>query len=202
MTWVDPVVLSTSFDTSDIPTQANFDSLFNDLLSIYHPIDTTTADNDVNTTALETTLYSVTIPANSLGSTGVAMMLVRGDYLYNNNTANTLQIRCKFGGTTIIDSGAVAGINTLSASRFGWGLLLHLANRGATNAQLMSADFNYARTNTIINPGGGYFGGFQNATSAIDTTVDQTLLISIQWGTSSANNSWRRRWAQVLLGQN
>ena len=209
MTWTDPTTLSTFFDTTDIPTQGNFDSLFNDLLSLYHPLDTTPTDNNIVSSATEDPLYTVTVPANSMSTTGAVYMRMEGDYLFNNGAGDTLRLRVKFGGVTHIDSGAVV-ISTNIATRWPWTLDVWVRADGATNAQLITALLTYHRTGsgTAVTTGIGSFmaanvsGGLAQNTGTIDTTADQALLVTAQWSASSANNSWRRRWAQVLLGQN
>lgn len=201
------------FEAGDLLTEANIGTYIGDnIMSIYHALEApTTADNDVASTAAETTLYTVTIPANSLGSVGVALMILEGDFLYNNNTADTISLRVKWGGTTTVGSTFTAQ-NALSATRQSWTLSIRLANRGATNAQQLTGILGGGKVATGTTLAGvGAFGrnpsvdtllGMMQNTAAIDTTVNQTLAVTAQWSASSANNSWRRRWAQTLIGEN
>ena len=204
MTWTDP--LATAFETGDVLTEANLSTyVLNNLLSIPHPLEApTTADLDVNTTTTETTLYSVTVGANKMGSNGQVVMDVEGDWLYNNNTADNMTLRIKFGGVTSISAAQTLG--SLNASRVPYVLRITASNRGATNAQLISLTMlsSDAGAGTGIGQwhGGSAEGGAMQTTAAIDTTVNQTLLISVQWSASSANDSWRRRWARTTIAQN
>jgi len=222
MTWTDPTVGSALFDTNDIPTEGNFDAyLFDNLLSLMHPLETpTTADNDITLAqgTNETTLYSVTVPANALGINGSIEMELHGDLLYNNSASDTLTLRVKFGGSTYL-GWVYSAINAATtATRLPWILIIELTNQGVTNAQEMTAYMTPLRNNNVglgdISSGTGIVatetGGRANAaviqdvsgTVAIDTTVNQALLISAQWSAASANNSFRRRWARTLIGRN
>ena len=209
MTWTDP--LATAFETGDVLTESNLSTyVLNNLLSLGHPLEApTTADNDINTTAAETTLYSVTIPANKLGTNGSAEMFIKGDFLYNNNTADTITIRAKFGGLTVLEPTAFTPSGGLNAVRFPYELTVRIDNRGATNAQLTSLAFTALTGsgangigNVLRSPAANLVIGNMQNTAATDTTASQSLLVSVQWSASSANNSWRRRWARTLIGQN
>lgn len=215
MTWTDPSAAITLFQTGDVFTESNFKTyILDNLLSLPHPLEApTTADNDVNTTASETTFYSVTVPANSLGTNGMAEMLILGDYLFNNSTADTCAVRVKFGGVTIL--GDSFGLPTsINASRWPFVWRVFLANKGATNSQWLNFTATHvdARVGAPTTGWGGLTaetadggqGGVLGPSSAatIDTTVDQTLLVSVQFSASSANNSIARRWARTLIGKN
>jgi hypothetical protein len=210
MTWTD--FDPTLFETGDQWTESNILTyLGNNLLALAHPLEApTTADLDVVSSASETTLYSVTVLANKLGTNGSVIQEQLGDYLFNRNVNDTMRIKVKFGGSTLIDTGAIAGIVAISASRHPWQLVVKLQNRGATDAQLLTAFMLFSRianattgTGQLIDPGGVSIPvGMAQNTSAIDTTVDQTFAVSVQWGVGDINNSWRRRWARTLLARN
>lgn len=210
MAWTD--FLDSNFEAGDLLTAPNIVTYIGDnLMSTGHKLDLTTGDNDVASTAAETTLYTVTVLGNSMGTNGSVEMYLEGDFLYNNNTADTVSIRVKWGGVTTVGSTFTAQ-SALSATRQSWALLVRLANRGATNAQSLSAALSGGKTVTGTNLAGlGIFGrnagtdslaGMMQNTAAIDTTVNQTLAVTVQWSASSANNSWRRRWARTLLAEN
>lgn len=211
MAWSDPTTGSALFDTNDIPTEGNFDTyIFDNLLSLMHPLEApTTGDLDVVSSVAETTLYSVTVPANSLGTNGCVLMDLAGDFLHNNVGVDTITVRVKFGGVTLLDA-ATDWNSGVGAARKPWRWEIRVGNEGATNAQLVwlhsVAMFPSATSPTA---GIGYLAvgdprahGIVQNTAAIDTTVDQTLLVSVQWSASSVNNSWRRRWARTLIGRN
>ena len=205
MSWTDPD--PTLFETGDVFTEGNFKThVLDNLLALAHPLEApTTADLDVVSSAAETTLYSVTVLGNTLGTVGSVLAELYGDTLYNNNIADTMTLRVKFGGSTQLQ-GAAFPLGTLDAARQPWYLRIVVANKGATNSQVLYASLD-GRPGNVTTPvvGLGRWDtrsvGAMISTSAIDTTVDQSLLVSVQWSVSSANNSWRRRWARTLIGQ-
>ena len=213
MTWTDP--LATAFETGDVLTEANLSTyVLNNLLSLEHPLEApTTANLDVNTTTTETTLYSVTVPANKMGTNGIVRVQMYGDYVHNNVAADTITVRIKFGGLTSWAQASNLG-NAVAATRHPWLLDFFIANKGATNAQELfgsvqteGADFGPASTGigaAFVETTSAIFPALASTSGAptIDTTVNQSLLVSVQWSASSANNSWRRRWARTLIGQN
>lgn len=104
----------------------------------------------------ETTLKTVTIPANSMGPNGYTEVLLTGQHTPN---ANNKTYRVRFGGTLV-----GTAIPTTSASGV-WRFII--SNVNATNVQKSS-------------PLAGVDGVSGNAvgSAAIDTTADVTLLIT------------------------
>jgi len=209
MTWTDPVTLSQSFDTNDIPTEGNFDSLFNNLLALLHPYDAALADVDVANTVTETSLWSKVIAANDLGANGWAYLRVDGDVL--SNAAGSVILRVKFGGVTHIVSNSFPPTTQNSATRQPWRIDLRLCNRAATNSQLLIAEYicsqpgattGLGQIGTTQSVGTALTIGILHNTGAIDTTVAQTFDLTVQWSAASVNSSFRKRVAVLLLGQN
>jgi hypothetical protein len=211
MSWTAP----RDYTTNEVVTATILNTDHRDnLLSLMHPLEApTTANLDVNTTVAETTLYSVTVPSNALGTTGLAVMELGGDLLHNNVAGDTLTIRVKFGGVTQWASGAWNFQNALNALRLPWRLNVELASKGATNAQELFINGHvYAANATppattglggpVTNLDMVFSGASTSGAPAIDTTANQTLEVTVQWSASSANNSFRRRWARTLIGRN
>lgn len=195
--WTEPDTLSALFDTGDIPTQGNFDSLLTNFESIMHPLESpTTGDLDVTgsgSAGAETTFYSLTVPANSLGTTGSILLETLGDIKGTAGGSHICTTRIKFGGTTHITSTCdIVNVTSYVACP----IVVKLANRGATNAQVISLMTRMGAA------GGTQLAELAPATAAIDTTSAQTLLVSVQWANTAATNSVRRRWARTLIGQN
>lgn len=109
----------------------------------------------------ETTLASITIPANSMGANGRLIITAR---LSKTGTAGTYTPKIKFGG-------AVYSSVAIAATNIDYGVMIEIANRGSTNSQV-GAPSNFA--------GGLMAGSGATAptTSAIDTTADVALLIT------------------------
>src|SRR3989304_4187391 len=101
MSWTHPATLSQSFDTNDIPTEANFDSLFNNLLSLAHPLGSReTAEKGVQNSTAETSLYTAApiIPAGTLGTTGSFHAFVSGRIRQGTTLNLTWTWKVKLGG--------------------------------------------------------------------------------------------------------
>jgi hypothetical protein len=180
--------------TSELVTSSQMNTHVRDnLKSLEHAIALEDDDLDVVNTTAETTLYSVTVPANELGANGSCFMDIWGDALGTAGGSHFVTVRLKFGGTTHLNW-AVDYVNV--TARVGVHMRSGVINQGATNAQLVVGQFSttQAVAPVIAIP--------VPVAAAIDTTVDQTLLVSVQWASAQATNSIRRRWSRVLLGQN
>lgn len=196
MAWTDPNPLL--FETGDILTQGNIGTyILDNLFATPHVFDFTTADLDVVNTAAETTFYTVTIPANSLSTSGSAYLETTGDALGTAGGSHVLTTRVKFGGVTHITH-ADNYVNV--TARTTYSLQVRVTNQGATNAQIVDL--------RVQGSGGG--GGLSGrvvydilpVTAAIDTTVDQALLVTVQWAAAVATDSVRRFSARTLLAKN
>jgi hypothetical protein len=169
------------------------------------PYDRVATTLDINTTAAETTLYSKTIVANDLGVDRMLRLTMLTDVLYNNVAGNTCRVRIKFGATTVLDWTHSGANSVLSANRIQWRDEILLSNLGTSSSQLLEF--------TRIGKGTGNMGDFTlttgnfsswvrgdsayvaSNTAAEGTTANKDLVVTVQWGTSSANNSYRRRYA-------
>lgn len=205
MAWTD--YDTTLFQDGDVLTEANLTTYVGDnLMSLPHKLALDTADRDVANTTSELSIWSTTaggftVPANKLGTNGSLEVLLWGDYLWNNNVANTVTIRVKFGGATVLTPWAAAPGSSLSATRFGWWIKVMIANRGATNSQIIGT-MGGTTFNTASAPGFTNLGAAAPVTGAVDTTVNQTFDISAQWSAASVNNSWKKVWSRALLARN
>lgn len=111
-------------------------------------------------TTAETTLATITIPANAMGANGRIEIDVCWSYP---TSANNKTFRQKFGGTTITQSVVSTGAS-LRTSAF-------VANRNATNSQVASPNF------------AASFGASPSAgvtTMAVDTTAAVNILLTAQ----------------------
>jgi hypothetical protein len=141
------------------------------------------ASVNVVNTLVETVIYSLQIAGGDLGINKTLEVMLIGDYLYNDTlggAGDMLDIRVKFGGTTVIDHGNAA-FPSLNASRVGWVHRVTISNTGAANSQVISS----------AGDGGFISGRTQAVTSAIDTTVAKTLQVTAQWNVASSGNSYR-----------
>jgi hypothetical protein len=130
----------------------------------------------VGNTAVETTVYSVTVPGGTLGDKGKLRLRfywrAKQDIAGLNST--TITLRFKYGSTTLI---ALAGINVNSTSLVDQYCECELSGDTSTNAQL-------GRVLAIGNVPGAQIQGISRGTSAVDSTLSQTLTVTLQWSTA------------------
>ncbi|KKN03770.1 hypothetical protein LCGC14_1104330 [marine sediment metagenome] len=151
---------------------------------------------DVANEGDETSLYSYTIPADTLGATGGFKLFVAGDMLVNDGAANTLRIRVKLGSTTVFSSDA-KDIQD-SVDRYKWGLQVWCMN-STTNAQkwglsLVTSASSSTWPMKILADAKGLIASAYNS-STEDTTTDLVLAVTADWSAASANDSIRKEMA-------
>lgn len=132
----------------------------------------------VQNTAVETTIYSATIKANTLGANGVLAVELGGDVQNNSGGAINLTFRVKLGGTTILTMRVA--ISSFSGTG-GYYIRARLGNSAATNVQRAFGLVVAAKS-----------GGFSDSmadynTGAQDTTADKDLTITAQWASAAAS---------------
>lgn len=151
-----------------------------------------------NTAAL-TNLVSVSVPANTLGTSGG----IRGRlYMTAQNAGNaaTLTYAVSYGGTSLASIGiAFTAVNAGTPN--GYIDFLILAN-AATNAQKASMEARFANTSFIIQngsvPGGSFaLDQFGSGTSAVDSTTSQTLLVTAQWSSAISGTTTTMNHAEI-----
>lgn len=144
----------------------------------------------------EVTVYSFSVPGNTLGTNKAIRITIFGDYLNNSGAPSDLTVRYKYGATTFAAPAfpAVAASASRRAYRSvgGGGSLLFAVN--ATNAQ-MGTVFDGLGAPGALTGGSSsdqyaVFGG-HHTTVAEDSTVAKTLAITIQHSVSAATISFR-----------
>jgi hypothetical protein len=180
-----------------------------DLTPFVRVYDRVTAALDVNTDVTERTLYTKSIVGGDMSIDKMLRLTLKGDFLHNNVAGDTVRIRVKFGGTTFL-SDTFDADNVIAALRQPWKLVIEIANLGVANSQHIDAQF-WGRAATEPAPTNG-IGAWDavardsvegamgiSTLGTIDTTTAQTLDVTVQWSASSANDSWRRRYAVLEL---
>ena len=151
-------------------------------------LDTVTANATVSATSTETTIYSFSVPANSIGSNGTLRFLARG--LLSCFSGDTTILRPKFGATTLASKtitcdGADGDINVP------WEIAVDLSGDGSTSAQIASVAAavrsNAAGLGTLFPNNAMYEIG--RGTAAIDSTTAQTFSLTSKFGTSDIANT-------------
>jgi hypothetical protein len=162
-------------------------------------LDRESATTDVTNTVTETTIFTFSVPANTLDTTRMLRLTTFGDYLNNNATGSSLTWRIKFGGTTVFAD--AISVSATSATRRPWCLQVWLASNNGTSSQSMSGTF-------LCGTAGGATTGLGNLdddeieavtpffnTASINQTSAQTFEVTVQWSAASANLSCRRFYA-------
>lgn len=136
------------------------------------------AAQTLSNTTVETTVFTMTVPANML-ETDKGLRVEYYGSLTTLLTPPTVTVKVKFGGMTLTAVNGVALLASGTAKPFS--IEVFLANRGATNSQYCLA--------RVTNPGAqGLLIGLAvteqvDGTGAVDTTAAQTLSITVQFGT-------------------
>jgi len=140
--------------------------------------DRVNSDTTVGNTTTETNIYSKSITANDMGSTGGLRLRLIGQYTNNTGATRTLTVKPKFGSTTL-------ATHTLSLTTSGtngqYEMVVHVFNT-ATNAQRGTSNINAMRGGGLIDSA---FGVALTATE--DTTSAKTLSVTVQWDSASAS---------------
>lgn len=144
---------------------------------------------DAVSTTTPQNLINVSIPANTIGANGIVCIEAAGDLLNNTGGSQNQAITFSLGATKFINA-STGWSNGSAATRLPWFLVAMIQNQGATNVQ-------YAHL-WIQQPNIGVVLGALTATAqldtsmtyntgAVDTTADQTLLLSMTNSTNSNN---------------
>lgn len=145
----------------------------------------------VSGTTTETTIIgggvgSLSVPANGF-QVGDSFRAVLGGVV-NIGNGQTIRIRVKTDSVVLLDSGAQTLINNVTDAIWSLNIDFTIRELGtATNASIVSlGSFHYTKTNN------GTVEGFAFNTvndSTFDTTVNNELEITIEWGSTSVSNN-------------
>lgn len=154
-------------------------------------LDRDVTTTDVVSTTTETTVYSFSVPGGTLGTNRALRLTVIGDFLQN--ASDDIVVRVKYGGTVI--GSLTTGAFPNSANRSALTVVCLLSAQNATNAQVAMTTITISGDDTATGLGGGQsstgIGASVHNALAIDSTVDQTLLVSFQHDVVSASASAR-----------
>jgi hypothetical protein len=160
------------------------------------PLDRSTTEQDVNTTAVETSVYSFSVPGATLSTNHSLRFTLTGSFLDNAGGSNTLVIRFKYGATTLATFNLAAG--AANANRMWISSVAVLNANGATGSQRSAANLYFAQgptTDGLASSTTSY--NANHGAVAIDSTAAQTFTATVQLGISNANLSFRR-YAAIL----
>lgn len=140
----------------------------------------------------ETTLYTYTVPANTLKTGNILRVNYFMEYLNNSGAPETVTVRFKYGGTTIA---TLAPSITANATRRYLAGEFWLEADAATNAQrgLAWMTANLLNGSNSVNQSG------DDGTGGEDDTTALAVAITVQHTTNAATISAQMRWAMTEL---
>jgi hypothetical protein len=166
-------------------------------------IDRTGAALTIVNTIAETSLYSVIVKAGALGPNGGVRVTIFGAYQNNSGVAATFTLRVKFGGATRYEDVSVSLATSAVVRPFR--LVLVLMNANATNSQNLNGELRIGNIAAAViglgdlatAPTGD--AAFAARAIPVDTTLQQTLEVTIQHSAANANLSITRDGAVAEL---
>ncbi|MCI0558813.1 MAG: hypothetical protein MN733_09975 [Nitrososphaera sp.] len=170
-------------------------------------LDREVTDITILNTTTETTIFSHTVPANTMGQNKFLHLIIIGDLLQN-STATNGTVRIKFGGTIMWQD--ASGNFSADADRRGFFLDLWLTNSSATAVQIAGGFIVDQDLGSVPGPPTtGIAGNLDDADMAgtaiisdngnADTTAAATLEVTWQWGAAGASTEFIRRLAILQL---
>lgn len=161
-------------------------------------LDKSTTEQDVTNTAVETSVYSYSVPGGTLSTSNIIRLILTG-YVDLSVTSRTLTIRVKWGGSTV-----ATGVIVTTASTKGGVLLTVLLNaNNATNSQRLVATIQQMADNAVETD--GTFSGACTLRTvavpslAVDSTSAQTLEVTAQWSVAQTTQHFKRWAAETEL---
>ena len=173
------------------------------LLDVPLILDRLTAVNDVVNVNTESTFYSFNVPGNTLGTNRSLELVLTGDFMNDTGANRTLNIKVKYGATTMYDD--TTGNLGTSGPRRGFQMVLYLANQGATGTQWLGGHVLMgdpgATTAGTGDLGGGapILGQAIGGAAAIDSTAAQTFAVTVTHSATSPSLSVRRQYGILKL---
>lgn len=153
--------------------------------------DSTTTVTVANNTSASTTFYTLSVPSGTLDNTGKQFIITAGgSFTYAGPSNTNLSLWLLYGGQTCI-SKSTAAITT-STAQGSWFATFHIGNAsGSTSFQdcdIFSAE------------AGGSAGNIVSASStAVDSTVTQSLVLKMQMNNANASNTIVANLVNVVL---
>lgn len=148
----------------------------------------------------EQTFCTMTVPANTLGTTGKCVLELVGDITNNSGAGNNYRLKVKFGSTTAYDKTSSFSTGTQPRPLV---MRVHLCALGSASLQRLTTELyhGYLLTATVGNGDWGDFNGraftMQGSASEVSTS-DLALAVTVQNDVSSANIYWRLYSAKLV----
>ena len=148
-------------------------------------LDTNVTATTISNTTAETTIYSYSVPANTLGTNKMLSGILQGTYVNNSAANRTLVIRIKYGGTTLIQK-----TSTSIATSATTGYYTIQFNLGAQNSASIQEAFLYASFESGTATSVDFT---DRGVSAVDSTATQTLSVTVAFVAATATQTLVQR---------
>lgn len=170
------VVVAVASNSGSTVTWVKSDAIFPSASILGQGLDIA-GSRTVTGTTTETSAYQLTIPANSMGAEGsLRISFLQG----HTDSGNNKTIRVKFGNSSpLVLTGITSAVDSNANT-------IVIQNMGATNIQEAHASLFAISTGTAL------------VTSAVDTTVDQLLEVTLQLASSGESVSLRRILVELI----
>ena len=141
---------------------------------------------DVETSVINGGVGTLTVPANAFSVGDSFRADLSGIFSAANN--QTIRIRVKSGAVVLLDSGVQSLTNTISNDVWTLSLDFTIRQIGAAGVASLASfgRFTYLKTNNASTQG---FGMNTINNTTFDTTINNTLDVTVQWGSNNAGNS-------------
>jgi hypothetical protein len=144
--------------------------------------------SNLASTAVETTLFSIIVPANEVVNDGIYRLTVMGN-LSTSATATSMTLRTKVNGATLLSTGAITANANLTTKPWQLKSIMRFRNPGASANLYSHLECVHRFDGTTAPTAAPYVFDSSNAGSTIDTTSPITFAVTGDWGASSASNS-------------
>lgn len=139
----------------------------------------------ISNSAAQTTIYSFSVPGNTLSTNKFLKLELDGTYLQNSGANRTANIQVGYGTTTLIN--VSTGNLGASATTGNWIYYISLDANGATNAQVASLrGYHVTGSGNIVTVN-------SVGASAIDSTLSQNLTVKTTLSSATATQTYTRK---------
>lgn len=151
----------------------------------------------IDNSSAETSIFSGTIPANTLGTSGAVRVILSGQVLNDSGAGQGFTLRVKYGATTMYADASNATILGNSATRRTWRMEFTLFSDGTTSSQRVEGLIGPIGAAAATTTGYGDLAATAalfpvpiGGTSAEDSTADKTFDVTIQFTAANASLEW------------
>lgn len=159
------------------------------------------APTNLNNSTNTTSIYSCTIPANWMGSTGVVRTRLLGEYWHSVGAAASINLRIGLSSTTLYQD-TTATMTASADSRPVW-ISFDIVNLGATNSQVLGGKMEIAAPTATTGQGDAATVAptdvVMRGTAAVDTTSASTLDVFIKHSAASTLITYRHWYGYTEL---